>query len=228
MTLETHEIRAFGVPLREAIAKFASQDLLDEFEEALQPITHPEFDQQKPWMSVVKGISFLAQIPQLEKAKFEQQARVQNELQEHLKFWLETGELVGCGNQVSPVSTRTPRKIQTDFWRNAEINWESEIAKDAVRVYQRILIIDPDDFPGRAIFPGMGPKYFATEIREAMRELEIEISKFKTSETPHKVRANLVRERVKRNHPKINTNGRGFDVDTIRRHFKRHCISNPA
>lgn len=228
MTLETHEIRSLGVPLRAAITKFASQDLLDEFEEALKPISLPEFDQQKPWISIINGISFVAQIPQLEKAKIEHQARVQSALQDHLKFWLEMGELVGCGNQVSPVSTRVPRKIHFDFWRNAEIDWEKEIAKDAARVYQRILVVDPEDFPGRELFPGMGPKYFASEIREAMSELEIELRNFGTSEMPHKVRANFVRERVKRNHPKINTDGRGFDVDTIRRHFKRHCTSNQA
>lgn len=226
MTLETHEIRRFGIRLNEACARFASDDLLEELETANQPLTPPDIDAEKPIVSIAKAVLFFGQMPQLQKAKERQQTQIRDALREHLRFWLETGELMGCGNQVLPTPTRVPRKIQPDFWQQAEIDWDHEIARDAHRTYQRILVIDPEDFPGRELFPAMGPKYFSYEIREAMIELENQLPKFKTSEMAHKVRAIEVRNLIKANYPKININGRGFDVDTIRRHYKRHCISS--
>jgi hypothetical protein len=131
MTLTTAQIRQFGVPFRDACIKFASPDLTEELLAAQAELNPPAIDREKPILSIVESVSFLLQLPHLQKAKTDQEKRSLDAMRDHLKFWLESGELIGFGNQVLPSAVRVPRKISYDFWRNASIDREQETAADA-------------------------------------------------------------------------------------------------
>ncbi|RYZ92650.1 MAG: hypothetical protein EOP06_03610, partial [Proteobacteria bacterium] len=204
MALTTAQIRQFGVRFQEACIKFASEDLHAELSAAQSSLEPPPIDTEKPVTSLIQSVSFLFLAPSQQKAKAEQEARALDLMRDHLRYWMEVGELVGYGSQVAPTQVRVPRKIPADFWVNAQIDREQEVARDAARTYQRLLVIDPMDFPSEVFQPAFGPKYFGKQIFAVMEKLNSEIPNFRTAELSHKQRASLIRNRLSAECPSLN------------------------
>lgn len=227
MTLETPEIRQFGIPLRDAITRFASEDLLGELEAINRLPEQPQIDPDKPVMSLLAVAAFGFQTHTHFKTLPDRIQRLQDEMREHIRFWLDTGELVGFGMKVTPKQVRVHRKIPRDFWRNAEIDWDREFASNGESSFRELLVIDTQDFPERVFFPNYGPRYFGKEIREAIRALDQLHKGFREPPWTHKLRAIEVVHWINAEYREIKTGGRGFMTDTIRRHYQRHCLSVP-
>jgi len=137
-------------------------------------------------------------------------------MQKDLVCWLTQEEFFAYGFPVFPKPLRVPRLIICDFWINAEINWDSEIAEDANLKFQRIRIIDPEVFPKIERRPKIGRKSFKPLIYCAIEEILKNNQHFK-NET-NKKKAEQIRNYLISHHPKINPYGPGLGDDAIRKH----------
>lgn len=134
--------------------------------------------------------------------------------------WLVEGEFYAFGFPVIPKAERTPRRIPNEFWANAEINWNGDIANDEYNKFQRIRIIDPIEFPEIDLKPKIGRKTNRELIYKAIADSLQHNANF-ANET-HKAKANSIREFLKASNRKINPYGPGFGDDAIRKHVNSY------
>jgi len=129
--------------------------------------------------------------------------------------WLTDEDFYAFGFPVSPKPLRVPRLIICDFWINAEIDWENEIAEDANLKFQRIRIVDPEEFPEIELRPKIGRRSYKLLIFKAIKEILKTNGDFQ-NET-NKKKAEQIRDYIISHWPEIDPFGPGLGDDAIRK-----------
>ncbi len=216
MVLESDEIRQHGVRFCEAWDVFATPRLREEYD-APFPRSEYEVDPEKGVASSLFDMVGHYSTENLQRSAWKQRREeIIQEMVRDLYDWLMEDLLIAYGFQMKPSSVRTYRKIPASFWDNAKPNWENDAAFDLERHYHKILIIDPDDFPGIDFSPKLGRKSEKPKILYAIRALDIKYPKFRNNMV-HKERIKLIRESIKADYPELDVFGNNFGDDTIRK-----------
>lgn len=134
--------------------------------------------------------------------------------------WLREEEFYALGFPVRPNPSRTPRYIPCEFWINAEVNWEKEIAEDTDIGFKRIRVVDPLEFPEFELKPKIGRKSHKTLIYQAIDRIQKLVSDFERKRTKEQIR--LIREFIESENPQLDVYGKGFGDDAIRKHVKSY------
>lgn len=211
MATNPREIWKKGTPLSEAWRIWATEENQNKLDK------NHEFDfaKQSENKNLADGLRQLSVgILKFNNLKKEKAAAVIN-MKRDLVEWLTEEDLFAFGNPVLPTAERTPRLISNEFWFNAKINWESDIANDEVSTFQRIKVVSPEDFPEINIKPKIGRKSHKPLIHEAIERLIGNDPNFENKS--HKIKAKLIRGYIEKYSEGIDPYGPGLGDDAIRK-----------
>ncbi len=180
-----------------------------------EAISSPADPLISPVSDVREALSRLAQAvsePTRRKVRIDLAAE---EMRRDLCDWLLHGDLYAYGFPAYPASDRTPRRIASEFWDDATIEWEKGNAAGSDRAFQRIRIIDPQDSPGIDLKPKIGRPSRKVLIDKAIKELNESNPTFEGEYRKTQIR--FIREFIKAEYPELDNFGKGFGNDTIRK-----------
>lgn len=221
MPQKPREIWEKATPLNEAWRVFPDSKLREELGRCEAGPEVSAIDFQKGFWETVAAVSSQLAIT-LDTPK-----RLQHlieELRLSLRGLLASGRLIAFAFPTWPSEARIPRRIQDHFWVNSEINWEQETAQDQSYRFQKIRVIDPDQFPEIEFQPPIGRKTNREMIESALSDCLREIPKF--ADANNKFKIEEIRKRIKANNPECDPYGPGFHADTIRGHMKSYFSQN--
>ena len=211
MTIKPREIWEKGIPLNEAWDVWATEENYKKLEEEHENY----FSNPSENISFADGLRRLSsgvlKFNKLQQDKTAALSRMRRDLIE----WLTEEELFALGFPVLPAAERTPRLISKEFWINAKIDWEGEIANDEVSKFQRITVVGPEDFPEINIKPKVGRKSHKDLIIRAIQELEKITSDFENYTNKNKT--NRIWDYLNIHNPELIRDSRGLKDDTLRK-----------
>lgn len=203
----------------EAWLHFGKPKLKRQFNAPAPTLQLPEFNREK-W-----GTAILAALaaPDHHKSAMEGHARLRAAacaaMRADLCASLNEASLLAYGQQVSPTIVRTYRRIQPDFWKLPTPQWESDIASDAAQTFQRIVIIDPAQFPELQARPRVGGHTERDRIYQALKEIA---GKDDFPIKPSHIQRQRLRKELARQFPDLNVEGAYFHNDTLQRHINQY------
>ena len=215
--LKSPEIQKIGTPLKEAWLHFATRHYRTQWKQPAPVPQSVDHDPETPILNVLNGLSHLKLSRYMQEQWEKKKLHLQEDLKTSLIERLGQRKLIGFARQMAPTEVRQYRRVDSDFWAMAQINWHDGSAYDQTSAYARVLIVCPRRHP-EADFPKQkGPKIPKNEkIKEATQYFLSTEPDFAQNMT-HKKRAKKIRERIKKLYPEDDVFGRGYSDDNIRK-----------
>lgn len=224
MELKPDQIRDAGIRLDEAWLHFAKPKLKRAFNAPAPTLQILEMRPEKWGTALLDALT----APQRHKTALEEHARLRTaacaDLRADLCARLYDAVLLAYAHQVAPTPTRTHRRIQPDFWSRPNVSWENDVASDALRTFQRIVIIDPAHFPELEARPRVGGH---TERERIYAALAVVALQDDFGIKPSNIQRQRVRKELKRQFPQLDLEAGYFHDDTLQRHMKQYFEDNP-
>ena len=155
-----------GIPLQSAWEKFASQKETESLQVAEGWL--PQFDGGPPssfWDGVVRITGALGEL----QSNIREGREVREAFEDRILDELFDEELYGFGYPVEPSPARMPRRIDPAFWDGCEVAWGDGKAWLDNLFFNRIRIVDPNDYPQFDLAPKRpGPISHADKINWAI------------------------------------------------------------
>lgn len=126
MPLKPRKIWEKGTSLDDAWYAWSNEKWREEYD-ALESYPPPPADAGQNALAAVAGI--IGAYQRTKDAPLER-AKIADIMKSDLLEWLQEEELFAYGFPVSPAVARSPRRIASDFWSNANIDWDQNSAHD--------------------------------------------------------------------------------------------------
>tara|TARA_R110002049_G_scaffold308946_1_gene515114 strand:- start:2584 stop:3213 length:630 start_codon:yes stop_codon:yes gene_type:complete len=128
----------------------------------------PEFGEDRP-KSFFEGAARIAEAVGAIQSKSREATEIRAAFEDRILDALFNEDLYGFGYPVSPSPARMPRRIDPAFWDGCELVWNDGKAWLDNIFYNRIRIINPEDYPQFVLSPKKpGPISHADEINRAI------------------------------------------------------------
>ena len=202
-----------GCFLSVAVRKWCDPADREIFECPLPDVDRPRKEGDGPLQAVADVVVRYQETKECQRKKAEALER----MREEILSLLFNEDLLAYGFAIGG-NDRSPRLISSEFWDNAEVDWDNEIADNGNSKFNRLRIIDPSEHPELGLQPKIGRPSNKEKIYSACEALIQRDEDF--FRLPNKRKIQRVRDHIKFEHPEIDVDGPGMGDDAIRKRIK--------